>query len=61
MPAQLLKGTDVNGFDVQMTVDLSKNLTIEDIPGELEWELKTIDDQHTAETTEWIGGRERRG
>lgn len=59
--AQVIKGKDINGNAVQMTVDLSKDLIIENIPDELEWELKTIDEHLVSETTEWIGGRERRG
>lgn len=59
--AQVLKGTDINGNPVQMTVDLSKDLVIENIPEDLEWKLKTIDENTISNTVEWIGGRERRG
>jgi hypothetical protein len=57
---QIIKGTDMNGFDVQMTVDLSKDLRIENIPEELEWNLDTIDDQASSEATEWVGAMKKR-
>lgn len=60
MPSQLLKAFDKNGNQVQIDVDLSKGLTVEAIPTDLQWFLKTID-QNVYNTTEWIGGRERRG
>lgn len=59
--AQVIKGTDVNGAPVQMTVDLSKDVIIEGIPTDLQWKLKTIDETLVSNTTEWIGGRSRRG
>lgn len=61
MPAQLLKATDKNGNPVQIEVDLSKGLTVEAIPTDLQWPLKTVDKNLVSNTTEWIGGRERRG
>lgn len=61
MPSQLLKAFDKNGNQVQIEVDLSKGLTVEAIPTDLQWSLKTVDQTLVPNTTEWIGGRERRG
>lgn len=58
--AQVLKGTDMNGNPVQMTVDLSKGVTIENIPAELQWKLKTIDENLISETNDWVGAMKKR-
>lgn len=58
---QVVKGKDANGNDVQIMVDLSKGLIVEDIPTNMEWNLKTIDEVQVSNTVSWIGGREKRG
>lgn len=58
--AQVIKGTDVNGAPVQMTVDLSKYVIIEGIPTDLQWKLKTIDENSISETTDWVGALKKR-
>lgn len=60
MPAQLLKAFDKNGNPVQIEVDLSKGLTVEAIPTDLQWPLKTIDTVNTSETTNWVGAMKKR-
>lgn len=60
MPVQLLKATDKNGNPVQIEVDLSKGLTVEAIPTDLQWSLKTIDTVNTSETTNWVGAMKKR-
>lgn len=58
--AQVIKGTDKNGNPVQIEIDLSKGLTVEAIPTNLQWSLKTIDTVNTSETTNWVGAMKKR-
>lgn len=58
--SQVIKAKDTDGNVVIISnIDLSKGLLIEDVPVDLPWELKVASDSVT--TTEFVGGRSKRG